>query len=104
MIDNNVFDTLKTKQQELLTRISAIENDFKKSRSQDFAEQTTESENDQVLDGIHHEAKIELRLVNEALQRLEQNLYGICSKCDQPINPERLHALPYINTCIKCAS
>ena len=104
MNDNNVFDTLKTKQEELLKRISAIENDFKKGRSQDFAEQTTESENDQVLDGIHHEAKIELRLVNEALQRLEQNQYGICTKCGQSIAPERLQALPYVNSCIKCAS
>ena len=104
MIDNHVFDTLKAKQEELLTRISAIKSDFKKGRSQDFAEQTSESENDQVLDGIHHEAKIELRLVNEALQRLEQNQYGNCSKCEQPINPERLHALPYVHTCIKCAS
>ena len=104
MIDNNVFDTLKTKREELFRRISAIESDLKKGRSQAFAEQTTESENDQVLNGIRHEAKIELRLVNEALQRLEQNQYGICSKCEKKINPKRLHALPYINTCIRCAS
>ena len=104
MIDNNVFEYLKAKQEELLVRISAIENDFKKGRSQDFTEQTTERENDQVLDEIRHEAKTELHLVNEALQRLEQDQYDICSQCKQSINPERLRALPYINTCIKCAS
>ena len=81
-----------------------IENDFKKGRSQDFSEQTTESENDQVLDEIHHEAKIELRQVNQALWRLEKNQYGLCVECAEPINAKRLNALPYANTCIDCAS
>ncbi len=104
MTNKHVFEALKAKQQALLTRIDAIENDFKKGRSQDFADQTTESENDQVLDEIHHETKTELSMVNEALNRLEQDLYGICSVCEEPINPERLNALPYTTICIECAS
>ncbi|MEW6983788.1 TraR/DksA family transcriptional regulator [Colwelliaceae bacterium 6471] len=104
MIESKVLESLEAKQKELRDRISAIENDFKKGRSPDFAEQTTESENDQVLDEIHQEAKNELRLVNQALQSLKQDQYGICSECDQPISVERLHVLPYTNTCIKCAS
>ena len=55
---------LENKQTQLTKRISAIEADFHKGRSQDFAEQATETENDGVLDEIHHEAKIELSLVN----------------------------------------
>ena len=104
MSQDKIFQMLKAKQTELLGRINAIENDFKKGRSQDFSEQTTESENDQVLDEIHHEAKSELRQVNQALQRLEKNQYGLCIECDEPINSKRLNALPYTNTCIDCAS
>lgn len=95
--------SLATKQQELKKRIVAIENDFKKGRSQDFAEQTTETENDQVLDEIHHEAKLELSQVNEALSRIDNGNYGRCEQCDELINPQRLNALPYTNTCINCA-
>ena len=94
---------LKAKQAQLSKRISAIEADFHKGRSQDFAEQATETENDGVLDEIHHEAKLELKLVNEAIQRMNNGLYGNCSTCDEPINPDRLVALPYTTTCIKCA-
>jgi len=97
-------EALKEKQQELATRINAIEADFHKGRSQDFAEQATETENDDVLDEIHHEAKIELKLVNEAIIRLEKGIYGNCSNCDEPINPKRLTALPYTTTCIDCAN
>ena len=95
---------LKTKQQELRKRITAIEADFHKGRSQDFAEQATETENDDVLDEIHHEAKKELQLVSEALIRLEKGVYGNCSSCDEPISPKRLTALPYTTTCIDCAN
>lgn len=95
---------LKNKQQELRKRITAIEADFHKGRSQDFAEQASETENDGVLDEIHHEAKAELSLINEALNRLTAGTYGHCSGCNEAINPQRLQALPYITTCIDCAN
>lgn len=40
--------------------------------------------------------------VDEALRRFEQGTYGICEECGQPIPPERLEALPYATTCLKC--
>lgn len=103
MVTENLANILKDKRAELEVRISAIEADFKKGRSADFSEQTTESENDEVLDEIHHEAKAELMLVNNAIQRIAQGNYGTCSGCEEKINPDRLTALPYITTCINCA-
>ena len=94
---------LNEKKVQLSQRIIAIEADFHKGRSQDFSEQATETENDGVLDEIHHEAKAELKLINDALQRIEQGLYGQCSQCDESINPNRLNAIPYTTTCINCA-
>jgi len=103
MNDNDLLETLTNKKNELVKRITAIEKDFKKGRSQDFAEQTSETENDQVLDEIHHEAKAELQQINDALLRVENNSYGICVGCEEAIAPARLQALPYVNTCINCA-
>lgn len=103
MNTNDLLETLTNKKNELTNRIAAIENDFKKGRSQDFSEQTTETENDQVLDEIHHEAKVELLQINEALLRIENNSYGICVGCEDAISSARLQALPYANTCIGCA-
>lgn len=98
-----ILKDLLEKKVELQRRINAIEADFKKGRSQDFSEQTSENENNEVLNEIHHEAKIELNLVNQAITRFENNEYGLCSECTEAINPERLKVLPYINTCINCA-
>lgn len=104
MLHEQLTIQLKEKSEELKKRITAIEADFHKGRSQDFSEQASETENDGVLDEIHHEAKAELRLVNEALERIDNGLYGSCVDCNEAINPKRLSALPYVTKCINCAN
>ncbi|PKI15741.1 TraR/DksA family transcriptional regulator [Colwellia sp. 12G3] len=103
MPSKEITTLLEDKKAQLIKRIAAIEADFHKGRSQDFSEQATETENDDVLDEIHHEAKLELKLVKSALERITDGLYGNCTECDEQINPARLSALPYTTTCIKCA-
>lgn len=43
-----------------------------------------------------------LRLVNEALDRIQTGDYGVCLSCEQPIPPKRLQALPWAKYCLKC--
>jgi len=45
-----------------------------------------------------------LAQVEAALQRIDDGTYGVCARCGQPINPERLEALPYATYCITCQS
>ncbi len=99
-----ISENLLSKKTELTQRIAAIEADFKKGRSADFAEQISERENDEVLDEIHHEAKAELSLVCQALQRIDAGRYDVCDSCAQTIAPARLTALPYTTKCIECAN
>jgi RNA polymerase-binding protein DksA len=40
--------------------------------------------------------------VAEALQRIEEGNYGLCTHCQKPIAPARLKAIPYVETCVKC--
>ena len=44
----------------------------------------------------------QLRLVDEALDRLDAGDYGICLACDEPIAPKRLRALPWARYCVAC--
>ncbi len=44
----------------------------------------------------------ELRLVEEALDRLDSGNYGICLACEEPIPPKRLHALSWARYCVRC--
>jgi len=41
--------------------------------------------------------------VDRALSRLEEGTYGACGRCGNPINTERLEAMPATRYCIDCA-
>jgi RNA polymerase-binding protein DksA len=41
--------------------------------------------------------------VEEALLRLEDGSFGICTTCRAEITPKRLEAVPYASLCIRCA-
>jgi DnaK suppressor protein len=45
---------------------------------------------------------LQLRLVDEALDRLDSGDYGICLACEEPIPVKRLRALPWARYCIPC--
>jgi len=44
----------------------------------------------------------QLRLIEEALDRLDSGDYGTCLSCDEPIAPKRLHAVPWARYCVRC--
>jgi len=44
----------------------------------------------------------ELRLVDEALDRMRSGDYGSCLACEEPIPPKRLQALPWARYCVRC--
>jgi RNA polymerase-binding transcription factor DksA len=43
-----------------------------------------------------------LAQVEEALNRWEQGIYGICERCGLEIDPARLTALLYATLCLRC--
>ncbi len=104
MVAQQIYQELSAKQKELSARIDAITNDFQKGRSADFAEQTTECENDEVLAAIRDEAQQELKQINRALQRIKDEEFGTCTQCGDSIADARLKALPFTDFCINCAS
>lgn len=44
----------------------------------------------------------QLRMVEEALDRMESGDFGICMACEQPIPAKRLQALPWARYCVPC--
>jgi len=45
-----------------------------------------------------------LRRIEAALKRIDNDEYGYCARCDEPINPKRLEFDPTATLCIDCAS
>jgi len=70
---------------------------------QDFEEQIVTRKNDDVIYNLDNLARTELMQINSALRRLDQGVYGVCTRCGEIIEPERLKALPYTDNCRDCA-
>ena len=91
---------------ELERRLEAIKRDVRNETnpvSSDSAEQTTERENDEVIDALGNSARVELASINKALSRIDRGEYFECEECGGPISEARLGSVPYTSLCVKCA-
>ena len=54
--------------------------------------------------GLGENERTKLRLVEEALAKIEEGLYGVCERCEGGIPPKRLDLLPFTRYCVQCQS
>lgn len=87
----------------LTERVREIEGDLRTAPSADFEERATETEGDEVLQGLEGSALVEAQNIRNALKRIDEGVYGECVACGEPIGEKRLRALPYATLCINCA-
>jgi RNA polymerase-binding transcription factor DksA len=88
---------------ELRRRLSRIGHDLEQPVSANFSEQAGERETDEVLEDLGEAGVQEVRMIGAALQRIENDEYGICVRCGEPIAEERLDILPHTPLCRNCA-
>lgn len=88
---------------ELQKRLASIKKDVTQAHSGDSAEQAQERENDEVVDAIGNETAQSISEIQKALERIENNTYGICGSCGEDIGQLRLEAMPEATRCVSCA-
>jgi DnaK suppressor protein len=104
-----VRELLESDKERLQTEISAAEEEI----GQLLREGGEGAGNDQADVGSNtferdHEmsmarnARDNLRLVNEAIARLDDGTYGVCESCGRPIGKMRLQAFPRATLCMEC--
>ena len=71
--------------------------------TQDWDDQAVINEQNDVRKNLLVKAQQNLELVNNALLRIENGTYGICTVSGEEIEPERLEAVPFATTCMKHA-
>lgn len=45
-----------------------------------------------------------IKEIDDALNRIKTNTYGICESCGEEIDQKRLEIIPYARNCVKCES
>ncbi|PIR41287.1 MAG: hypothetical protein COV31_02705 [Candidatus Yanofskybacteria bacterium CG10_big_fil_rev_8_21_14_0_10_46_23] len=55
------------------------------------------------LKAVEHRLEHRLTEINEALERIDKDEYGVCKTCQLTIEPERVQAVPTAVQCTTCA-
>lgn len=113
MASNEVFERIRARleaeRRELQDDVAAIDAENKAPQDDagignHLADDASDVMNRERNLALRGNAEDLLSQVDAALQRLNAGSYGVCERCGQPINPERLEALPYAIHCITCQS
>ncbi len=69
---------------------------------QDVADMAVESYTKEFMFGKSSGDRHILQMISEALDRIADKSYGLCTNCENPIQPKRLEAVPWARHCIQC--
>lgn len=95
--------TLESRLAELKARLVSIEQELDSHVERDWEEAATEREGDEVLEAEGVSGLQEIRMIEAALTRLDEDEYGHCTRCGAEIAEGRLDVLPYTPFCAACA-
>ncbi len=88
---------------ELESRLRGIAEELDSHQSKDWEELAVEREEDEVLEKMGISGQAEIRMIKDALKRIDDSEYGFCTKCGEEILSGRLDLLPYTPLCRNCA-
>lgn len=103
---SQIRQLLTTRRHALEERHARVSRDLQRGNDPlvgDWSDRAIQLQNDETLQVIDDATRHELAAISEALQRLDQGLYGTCKKCGADIEPGRLQALHAV-TCVRCAT
>ena len=77
---------------------------------EDIAIETAADEMDRLQQQLSREVAIRsldrtarlLKNIQAALNRIEDDIYGLCVRCEEPISEKRLKAIPWASHCVAC--
>ena len=93
---------LVARSEELKAMIDEIEDRLDDPKPNDVEDRATEREDDEVLELQANVEYQELRSIDAALERIKNEVYGVCLSCHGTISTERLEAVPHATHCRNC--
>jgi DnaK suppressor protein len=77
-------------------------NEMGQDGIQDIGDEAANIYNKQVLLSLNENERLRLQEVDESLYRIENETYGICEVCGEPIGLKRLEVRPVAKYCVPC--
>ncbi len=97
---------LLTRKQEIIKTLSEFYNESKEVEdpgiAMDMGDKAESSYTKEFLLSLSDTERKQLKLIDQALKRIEHCTYGVCQKCGVKIGKKRLDAVSWTPYCIEC--
>ena len=97
-----VRNKLLAERENVLTKLNGNDLSIDDSETPDPVDLAVRNYSKNVQLALSENESRQLELIDEALERLEEEEYGICQNCEKEINPKRLAAIPWARYCLDC--
>lgn len=98
--------TLENMKKEIIDKLVMESSEFREMVEdldpKDLVDLASDDIDRKTLEALGSQEVKRLRLIDAALNRIENGKYGICMKCNKRIPQERLQAIPYAVLCVEC--
>lgn len=109
-MDRNELENFKQKllqkKSELINLVQKSENYGREADteedSKDYIDKASSSYTKELMFRKSNSDRQFLQLVMQALQRIDNDEFGNCQNCDEPVEPKRLEAVPWARLCLNC--
>ena len=99
------FNRLTKRREQLLTTLRHLDDEQNQvERNTDWVDEAAYDSRVALLDGLRYDYRAEMARIDHALERIENNEYGTCTACHEPIDPKRLGSVPEAEHCFACES
>jgi DnaK suppressor protein len=101
----NYQKKLQARREELLKSIARTEEEGRAADDDptvDLADKAANSYTKEFLFGQNNTDRTTLQLIDQALERIKKNTYGVCEVCETELQQKRLDAVPWARHCTAC--
>ena len=86
----------------IIGKLSSNDLSVDESETPDPVDLAVRNYSKNVMLAVSENESKQLTLINEALERMEDDEYGLCHNCEAKVNPKRLNAIPWARYCLDC--
>jgi len=100
---DNIKDKLSNRKDQLLKQVANLSHEkVSDGQVSDSGDEALALTMEKLQNSLEETEVGELRRIDEALDRIDKEEYGVCIDCGEPISERRLQNYPYASRCIIC--
>jgi DnaK suppressor protein len=99
---DNIKENLLAERDFLFSKLNSNDLSVDDTETPDPVDLAVQNYSKNVLLAVSENDSRQLQMIDEALQRIEDEEYGSCQNCSKEIMPNRLKAVPWARYCLSC--